>query len=215
MASVKASLRIQGGTTVKAGSTPADVIIKREKNGQCPSCGNQTHRLGCFGRRKALTIPGCVVNGMCLKCHPQDSQGSTARKGGGKKNAHKKKNSPRKASPTKKSAAEKFGDVVLQAKGYTGKGDSQPGVFILQAATVQGRPTYKKRTAANYQGQERFLFYTTDGFWRLGTDTAKSTGLWKVKSTAKTPGAITATWTVWDGSADVEVRAAKIVAFQA
>jgi len=79
------------------------------------------------------------------------------------------------------------------------------GVFELQAAVVQGRPTYKKRW------KEQFLFYSTGGTWMVGSDTSKSNGWWEAKSGAMTPGAITEAWQIHDGSAWVDVRAAKIV----
>ena len=52
-----------------------DERLAREERGQCPSCGNQTHKIGkacfcCGETRTALTIPGLVSNGICLKCHP-------------------------------------------------------------------------------------------------------------------------------------------------
>ena len=206
-----ANFKIQGGN--KAQKTSADVIIQREKRGQCPTCGYQTHRVGCFGlTRKPLTIKGRVDNGMCLTCHPQGS-GSLDRKAGkGGKKAQKKHNAPRKATPTKKSTAQKLGDVVLQGNGYTGNGEGQFGMYTLQAATQQGRPTYKKLVAANYQGQDRFLFYTRDGYWRVGTDTsATNKGVWRVKSTAKTPDAIVATWIASISGKDVNVPAVKVV----
>jgi hypothetical protein len=101
--------------------------------------------------------------------------------------------------------AKAFGDVVLQTDGYTGVKAMVLGVFELQAAVVQGRPTYKKR------GAEEFLFYTTGGSWVVGKDTSKAAGGWKATSGAMTPGAITEAWQVGDGGAWVDVRAAKIV----
>jgi hypothetical protein len=79
------------------------------------------------------------------------------------------------------------------------------GVSDLQAALVQGRPTYKKR------GKEEFLFYIAAGYWMVGDDTSKNIGYWKATSGAMTPGAITEAWQMHDGSAWVDVRAAKIV----
>ena len=102
-------------------------------------------------------------------------------------------------------AARAFGDVVLQADGYTGVEAEFLGVFELQAEVVQGRPTYKKR------GAKEFLFYDTGGKWVVGPDTSKTNGWWAATSGAMTPGAITEAWQVHDGSAWVDVRAAKIV----
>ena len=45
-------------------------------------------------------------------------------------------------------AARAFGDVALQADGYTAGSAGFPGIFELQAAAVQGRPTYKKDAQA-------------------------------------------------------------------
>ena len=98
-----------------------------------------------------------------------------------------------------------FGDVALLADGYTGKSAGRLGVFELQAAVVQGRPTYKKR------GAEEFLYYAAAGYWMVGSDTSKTIGWWKATSGAMTPDAITEAWEVYDGSAWVDVRAAKIV----
>jgi hypothetical protein len=104
-------------------------------------------------------------------------------------------------------AARAFGDVVLQADGYTGSKAEYLGVFELQVEVVQGRPTYKKR------GAEESLFYSTAGKWtvRSDNDTSDPKGVWKATSGAMTPGAITEAWQIHDGSAWVDVRAAKIV----
>ena len=102
-------------------------------------------------------------------------------------------------------AARAFGDVAMQADGYTGKKAERLGVFELQAEVVQGRPTYKKR------GEQMFLFYSTVGFWMVGPDTSKTSGGWAANSGAMTPGAITEAWQVYGGSSFVDVRAAKIV----
>ena len=103
------------------------------------------------------------------------------------------------------STARAFGDVALQANGYTGMNAGILGVFKLQAKVVQGRPTYKK------QEKKEFLFYSAGGSWMVGNDTSKNAGWWMVKSGAITPGAITEVWQIYDGSAFVDVRAAKIV----
>ena len=59
------------GHVHKAESTSADVVIAREKRGQCPGCAQQTYRIGCCGlTRTPLTMDGRVDNGTCLKCHP-------------------------------------------------------------------------------------------------------------------------------------------------
>ena len=58
----------------------ASIKIERIRYGQCPNCGNQTAEIGivisCCGlrsreKRTALTIPGVVTNGVCLKCYPE------------------------------------------------------------------------------------------------------------------------------------------------
>ena len=43
---------------------------RRMKKGQCPTCGNQTHKVGFFGKRTALTIEGTCLYGRCLLCNP-------------------------------------------------------------------------------------------------------------------------------------------------
>ena len=96
------------------------------------------------------------------------------------------------------------GDVALQAEGYAGRNAGKLGVFELQEEVVQDRPTYKK------QGEEQFLFYT-GGSWMVGDDTSKAKGWWSVTSTARTPGAITEPWKVYDGGDWPEVPAAKII----
>ncbi len=101
-------------------------------------------------------------------------------------------------------AARAFGDVVLQADGYTGLEADKLDVYELQAEVVQGRPTYKKR------GAEEFLYYTAYGYWMVGPDTSKTDGWWAAKSGTMTPGAITEAWQVGDGSAWVDVPGAKI-----
>ena len=94
---------------------------------------------------------------------------------------------------------------VLQAEGWTGGHAVRLGLLERQEEMVQGRPTYKKR------GKDEFLFYTASGYWNLGPDMQKDAAHWQVKSAARTPGAITETWTVHDGRGWVEVPAAKIV----
>lgn len=43
---------------------------KREKKGECVTCGRQTHKIPLFGKKTPLTIEGKVLKGRCLKCHP-------------------------------------------------------------------------------------------------------------------------------------------------
>ena len=43
---------------------------KRQKRGECPTCGAQTHKVSMFGQKKPLTIEGRVYKGRCLVCHP-------------------------------------------------------------------------------------------------------------------------------------------------
>jgi hypothetical protein len=94
-------------------------------------------------------------------------------------------------------------DVALEAKGFAGEtvdgfaleaAAGVLGVFERQNEVVGDRPTYKKL------GQEQFLFYSTLGKWTVGDDTSDPKGYWKVKSSARTPGAITEPWMVDDGS---------------
>ena len=84
-----------------------------------------------------------------------------------------------------------YGDVALQAEGYTGANAGLLGVFERQeGVVVQKRPVYKK------QGEELFLFYSTNDSWMVGPDTSKAAGGWTVNSAARTPGSITETWEV-------------------
>ena len=110
--------------------------------------------------------------------------------------------------------AEAYGDVALQIPFLiTTTAAKGGGVFERQAEVVESRPTYKK------PGEEAFLFYVagdaaTDGYWMVGPDTSKAEGYWKVKSKAKTPGAINRE-SVWEHSPRLysfyNVPAAKIV----
>ena len=44
---------------------------KRQKKGECVTCGQRTHRVVRFPpSRTPLTIEGKVITGICLKCHP-------------------------------------------------------------------------------------------------------------------------------------------------
>jgi hypothetical protein len=60
-------------------NNPSDERMAARKLGQCGGCDNQTHKIGkaffCCGPNTstALTIPGRVDNGTCLKCHPADA----------------------------------------------------------------------------------------------------------------------------------------------
>ena len=99
-----------------------------------------------------------------------------------------------------------YGDVALQAEGYTGAKAGMLGVFERQEEVVNGRPAYKK------EEEEHFLFYATDGEWTVGSDTSKTAGWWKATSSARTPGAITEPWTVAVANGGwVEVPSAKII----
>lgn len=58
-----------------AQKTEANVLTRREKNGQCANCGMKTHRiekdfLGGTKRRVPLTKKGKVLEGRCLLCKP-------------------------------------------------------------------------------------------------------------------------------------------------
>ena len=43
---------------------------RRHKKGECPSCGNKTHKIGLFGKRTPLTVEGLSLYGRCLLCNP-------------------------------------------------------------------------------------------------------------------------------------------------
>ena len=78
----------RSGTYVHSQTTPAqprdmlaagiDIIpdkknnlgAKREKRGECPTCGTPTHKTALFGKPKPLTVEGRVYKGRCLVCHP-------------------------------------------------------------------------------------------------------------------------------------------------
>jgi hypothetical protein len=47
-----------------------NLASRRFKKGECPTCGNKTHKVGFFGKRIALTIEGQSLYGRCLLCHP-------------------------------------------------------------------------------------------------------------------------------------------------
>ncbi len=47
-----------------------NVGAKREKRGECPTCGVQTHKTALFGKKTPLTVEGVVYKGQCLVCHP-------------------------------------------------------------------------------------------------------------------------------------------------
>lgn len=101
--------------------------------------------------------------------------------------------------------AEAFGDVALQVEDYEGQRNAAcRGIFVLQPASAEGRPMYKKA------GVNHFLFYSALGNWMVGPKVGQG-GWWKVQSEVTTPGRITQTWAVHDGSDWVEVRAAQIV----
>jgi ribosomal protein S19 len=99
--------------------------------------------------------------------------------------------------------AETLGNMVLQAEGCE-HNTTCLGVFELQEAMVQGRPTYKQ------PGSDKKLYYNSNSNWMVGTDTSKTAGWWSVKSTAMTPDEITETWTVYSGSKWVEVDEAEV-----
>ena len=48
-----------------------ELIQQRERTGKCVTCGTKCFEKTFF-KRVALTIPGKVLNGRCLHCHPQD-----------------------------------------------------------------------------------------------------------------------------------------------
>jgi hypothetical protein len=47
-----------------------NVAERRHKKGECPTCGNKTHKIGLFGKRTALTVEGLCLYGRCLLCNP-------------------------------------------------------------------------------------------------------------------------------------------------
>ena len=47
-----------------------DIPNARIERGECPDCGLKTHRIGRFKKLKPLTVPGYVLNGICLLCNP-------------------------------------------------------------------------------------------------------------------------------------------------
>ena len=47
-----------------------NLASRRFKKGECPTCGNKTHKVGFFGKRIALTIEGQSRSGQCLLCNP-------------------------------------------------------------------------------------------------------------------------------------------------
>mmetsp|Transcript_3254 Transcript_3254/g.6819 ORF Transcript_3254/g.6819 Transcript_3254/m.6819 type:complete len:153 (+) Transcript_3254:196-654(+) len=51
-----------------------ELILRRERAGRCVTCGvkcyEKTFRL--FNKRVPLTVPGQVLNGICLRCHPEE-----------------------------------------------------------------------------------------------------------------------------------------------
>ena len=70
---------MQDGATsnpkIKSGSTSSnggsrEMANSRIERGECPDCGLKTHRIGRFKKPKPLTVPGYVMNGLCLLCNP-------------------------------------------------------------------------------------------------------------------------------------------------
>lgn len=43
---------------------------QRLERGECPTCGVKTHKIGRFGKRKALTVKDVCLYGRCLLCNP-------------------------------------------------------------------------------------------------------------------------------------------------
>jgi hypothetical protein len=83
-----------GGNNNNAGGTPAhpttttdmlrvgrDIIgsdarklqSKREKRGECVSCGERLFKVNFMGKKTPLTTPDRVLSGRCLNCHPLDA----------------------------------------------------------------------------------------------------------------------------------------------
>ena len=62
------------GSDIGAGGrvlSKEEVIEQRERAGKCITCGTKCFEKTFF-KRAPLTIPGKVLNGRCLHCHPQD-----------------------------------------------------------------------------------------------------------------------------------------------
>ena len=48
-----------------------ELIKKRERNGECPTCGQKLFKKKLF-KLEPVTVPGKVLIGRCLSCNPQD-----------------------------------------------------------------------------------------------------------------------------------------------
>ena len=51
--------------------TREELIKKRQRNGQCPTCGQKCFKKKLF-KLEPITITGKVLDGRCLSCNPQD-----------------------------------------------------------------------------------------------------------------------------------------------
>jgi hypothetical protein len=43
---------------------------RRIWRGECPTCGNRTHKIDMVGKKTPLTVEGVCIHGRCLLCHP-------------------------------------------------------------------------------------------------------------------------------------------------
>lgn len=48
-----------------------ELVKKRQRHGQCPTCGERLFKRKLL-KFQPITVPGKVLNGRCLACHPQD-----------------------------------------------------------------------------------------------------------------------------------------------
>ena len=51
-----------------------ELILRRERAGRCVTCGVKCYEktFTLFNKRVQLTVPGQVLNGICLRCHPEE-----------------------------------------------------------------------------------------------------------------------------------------------
>ena len=80
----KASIREMEGLGLSVGEVnKKNLSSRRFKKGECPTCGNKTHKVGFFGKRIALTIEGQSRSGQCLLCNPVVDRFAMRPEGGG------------------------------------------------------------------------------------------------------------------------------------
>lgn len=96
-------------------------------------------------------------------------------------------------------AASAYGDVVLRADNDKGNLTDYLGVFELQVAIAQGRPTYRRKPMT-VKGKPVYLFYYA-GTWYVGSDRKVNSGWWQATSDARIPSQITSSsWQFFDGT---------------